>query len=552
MKTIKYILAISLLIVCNGCNDSFMDRYPLDAPTDPTYWQTEDHLRLASNACINYLRDKERTVDMELMGDNVYRERTSGYGTIGSGQHTVDHSTLNTEWTTDYDGIRRANHFFENYDRAQVSDSIKKMYLGEARFMRAYNYVSLVNFFGDVPLITKTLDVNDPELYGPREDKEKVIDWVIQELMQAGEELRWARQLSATEFGRPTKEAAWGICSRFALYHERWDEAIAAAEKVFASGYHKLYTEGGRDVAYYNMFTYAGRASRNIANKEVILARIYSNDAKKTHNLSREMQVPNEETRFAPTSSLIDAYLCNGLPINIADSKYDESTFDKQLENRDPRLRQTILFRLDKWGGNPNNEVYYRHKFKVDASWCRTPTGWYFKKYVEIPVVKNYNKDENDIVLLRLAEVYLNWIEAKKMRGDNITQADIDNSINKLRDRVGAPKMELSVLAAHGIDLLDEIRRERRVELALEGERYFDILRWKQGDLLAQDVTGVKKSNVHGEEKEYAAHYKTNATGNIIVQEGRVFTDPKHYLWPVPFRQSAQNPQLLPNNEGWN
>ena len=120
---------------------------------------------------------------------------------------------------------------------------------------------------------------------------------------------------------------------------------------------------------------------------------------------------------------------------------------------------------------------------------------------------------------MRYAEVLLNWIEAKEMRGDAITQPDIDKSINLLRDRVGADKMVLTKLNAYGLNLRDEIRRERRVELALEGERYFDLLRWKQGDL--------------------------------IFMTGRTFSDMKNYLWPIPFTQTQRNPNLLPNNPGW-
>jgi len=527
----------------------------LDALADANYWETENHLKLASNASISYLRDKSRTVDMELLGDNVFRDRSASYINIGAGQFTSDLGTLNSEWEYNYRGIRRCNHFLENYNKAEkVDKKIREQYAGENRFIRAYLYSYLVNFFGDIPLIEQTIDVGEDKdiLYGPRENKEKVIDWILEEFEESGEILRAAKDLKLADFGRPTQEAAWGFASRFALYHKRWDKAVYFAEKIMASGHHKLYTEGGPNVAYYNLFTYAGRASRNANNKETIMARVYSNDASRGHNLSRELQVPNEEARFAPTRSLLDTYLCNGLPIDLADSKYDESTWLKQFENRDPRLIQTVLQRLDKWGGNPNNGTYYRHKFKVDASWCRTTTGWYFKKYVEIPAVKTYNKDENDIHLLRYAEILLNWIEAKYMRGDNILQDDIEKSINLLRNRVAAPKMELTKLNTYGLDLLKEIRRERRVELALEGERYFDILRWEQGDLLAQDITGIKKVNVHGEETEFAAHFQTDAKGNIILMQGRTFTAPKNYLWPVPFLQVELNPSLLPNNDGWN
>ena len=114
MKTKYLAILLCAAFVLPGCNDSFLDRIPLDELTDETYWETEEHLILASNACINYLRGKSKSVDMEFLGDNVFRERSSEYKTLGSGNFTSDLSVINSEWTTGYDGIRRCNHFLEN------------------------------------------------------------------------------------------------------------------------------------------------------------------------------------------------------------------------------------------------------------------------------------------------------------------------------------------------------------------------------------------------------------------------------------------------------
>ena len=551
MKKILYILC-GITFILTACNDSFLDRYPLDALTDETYWETEEHLELAANACINYLRDKSRAVDMEFLGDNLYRERSSSYKTIGSGNFTSDVSTIDSEWGYNYDGIRRCNHFLENYQRAvKVAENIRERYAAEARFMRAYCYVYLVNFFGDVQWITKTLDINDPEVYGTRQDKDEIIDWILDELDLASTHLKAAADLKQSEFGRPTKEAAWALSSRFALYHERWDRAVTSAGKVMESGYHKLYDNGDPATSYYEMFTHAGRASRNTANKEFILTRIYSEEASKTHNWSRELQVPNEEARAVPTRSLVDSYLCNGLPITIADARYRENSYEALFNNRDPRLSQTVLKPGAKWGGYPGKTTFEKPKFSNDASSCRTPTGWYFSKMVEVSYVTRQGKDDNDIALIRYAEVLLNWIEAKTMRGDEILQTDINQSINLLRDRVGAERMNLTKLRAYNLELIDEIRRERRIELVMEGERYFDILRWKQGHLLAENVTGMRKANVPADQYQYVKDIPTDAKGNFILMTGRTFTAPKNYLWPVPFTQTERNPNLLPNNTGW-
>ena len=228
-----------------------------------------------------------------------------------------------------------------------------------------------------------------------------------------------------------------------------------------------------------------------------------------------------------------------------------ENTHEAIFNNRDPRMAQTILKPGAEWGGYPGKTIYEQPKFSNSATSCRTTTGWYFTKFVELTAISRYNKDQNAIPLMRYAEVLLNWIEAKEMRGDAITQPDIDKSINLLRDRVDAPKMVLTTLNAYGLSLRDEIRRERRVELALEGERYFDLMRWKQGHLLEEDVTGMRKSTVPASEYEYVKDIPTDSEGNLVLMTGRTFSDPKNYLWPVPFTQTERNPNLLPNNPGW-
>ena len=214
-------------------------------------------------------------------------------------------------------------------------------------------------------------------------------------------------------------------------------------------------------------------------------------------------------------------------------------------------MAQTILKPGAKWGGYPCKTTNEQPKFSNSATSSRTTTGWYFTKFVELSAISRYNKDQNAIPLMRYAEVLLNWIEAKEMRGDAITQPDIDKSINLLRDRVGADKMVLTKLNAYGLNLRDEIRRARRVELALEGERYFDLLRWKQGDLLAKDVTSMRKRTAPPNEYVYVEDIHTDDKGNLILRTGRTCSDMKNYIWPIPFTQTQRNPNLLPNNPGW-
>ena len=157
--------------------------------------------------------------------------------------------------------------------------------------------------------------------------------------------------------------------------------------------------------------------------------------------------------------------------------------------------------------------------------------------------------------MLRYAEVLLNYAEAKERLG-SLTQDDLDISINLLRDRVGMVHMNLSDLPA-GSNIRAEIQRERRVELFFEGHRYFDIIRWKQGHLLGEDLLGVNKRWL--DQSRLAVDLNKDLTWKtkdgqqyLLIEEGRVFKPEKHYLLPIPFKQMQLNPNLAPQNPGWN
>jgi hypothetical protein len=317
---------------------------------------------------------------------------------------------------------------------------------------------------------------------------------------------------------------------------------------------YQLYTNGNTTTSYNELFTYAGKLSKG-KNKETILARLYL-DGVSMHNMSREAQVPDQASRWNPTKSLVDAYLCtDGLPIEKS-PLYKEDTYANMFNNRDPRMPQTILRPGAAWGGRQDGRnttatstwnVFQTPKFISNKLGSVTITGFYFTKYVELTTVGRVSRDENDIHLIRFAEVLLTYAEAKLEQG-TLTQADVDLTINKLRQRVGMKNMVLTELAANGLDIRTELRRERRVEMALEGQRYFDIIRWDEGHLLAQDVKGMKKSLAF--RASDVSNLPADANGYIIVQSGRSFTKPKNQLWPIPLTQYQRNPNLG-QNPGW-
>ena len=546
-KHIILTIAISSIFLCS-CNDGFLDVPPLDVVTNDTFWESEEQLILALNGLYGNVKAKN-TVDMENLGDNTLWPSTTAYQQIGSGNFGNDLGTLNTEWTTQYRAIRQANAFLENYQRADMDPVRREALAGEARVIRALGYLFLTSFFGDVPLVTTTLTVE--EVFVPRTPRAEVVEFILNDLDLAAENLS-AEIPSGPRLGRMSKGAALALKARIALYNGMYEVAEDAAKEVMDLGVYQLFDQGNPETNYNNLFNYTGRQANGL-NKETIIARLHLPDLV-LHNLSREIQVPDQVARWNPTKSLVDSYLMiDGLPIDKS-PLYSENGYNEVFQNRDPRMTQTILAPGAQWGGrfdgravNTNPEIFMEPKFNNDRRGSVTITGYYFTKYAELSTIGLVGRDHNDIHLIRYAEVLLTYAESRFELG-KLTQQDIDMTINLLRDRVGMKRMDLNELAENGMDLREEIRRERRVELALEGQRYFDLLRWEQGPVLAEDVKGMKKA--WASNQSHVANFAEDQDGYIVAFSGRNFVSPRNYLWPIPLPQLERFPDLG-QNPGW-
>lgn len=564
MKKNIHIILMSAALMLTSCNDSFLDRIPHDALTDANYWQTETHLSSVANTFTSSLSGKDWLNKTEIMADSAPWSVTTAWRTIGGGYFTSDASQINSVWSAAYTGIGRTNYFLNNYQRATgVKEEIRERYAAEAYFYRAYNYWILTSLFGDVPLITSELNVESPDVFRGRDARKDVIDRITKDLEDHYKALPEYVAAGSSDFGRVSQCAALALLSRIYLYNGRYDDAVSACERAMSSTYYKLYNTGHPDVDYVNLFNYTGRASRNPANKETLIAFVYNYDlgesSRTSHNLSRECWVPNDYARFTPTASMIECYLTKDGKIWDPNSA---TSYEDVFKDRDPRMTQSILAPGTKWEGGESGDmlstdktVFTYPKFDNSKDGCMSYTGYYMRKYVEPSTVKDVGHDDNDIVLIRYAEVLLNYAEAKEQLG-TLTQSDIDKTINLLRDRVGMAHLKLSEIPA-GSDIRTEIRRERRVELFFEGHRYFDIIRWKQGEILGEDLLGVRKDYLD------PARLKEGIIGNLkwktvngkeylVLESGRTFNPEKNYLLPVPFTQMQLNPQLAPNNPGWN
>lgn len=562
----KRTLAIMLaaLSVTVACNDSFLDCMPQDKMTDANFWQTEEHVRSVANTFTASLQGKYWLNMTEIMADSAPWAVTTAFRTIGAGNFTTETSQINSIWVSAYRNIGRTNYFLNNYKRAvNVREDVLERYAAEAYFYRAYNYWVLTSYFGDVPYITKELSVESEDTFRGRDPRQTVIEGITAELEKHYKALPEHIVAGSSEFGRVSQCAALALLSRIYLYNGMYAEAVSAAERAMESSYYCLYSTGHPDEDYMNLFNWTGRASRNPQNREVLLSYVYNYElgetARTSHNLSRECWVPGDYARFVPTNSMIECYLTSDGQIwNPLDAKCYEDVF----KDRDPRMVQSILAPGTPWTGGDcfdkqeHDPSVFTYPYMInDKKTCMTYSGYYMRKYVEPSTVKYVGHDDNDIVILRYAEVLLNYIEAKECLGP-VTQDDLDRSINLLRDRVGMVHLKLSDLPA-GSDLRTEIRRERRVELFFEGHRYFDIIRWKQGQLLAEDLLGVNKrwldqSRLTLDLNKDLTWKNKGGQEYLLIETGRQFNPGKHYLLPVPFKQMQLNPNLAPQNPGWN
>lgn len=549
-SSLALVFALSTLMSCKG----FLERTPFDEIVDGTYWKNQEQLEMAATAIYSRVKAKN-FVDMENMGENTMWPTTNQYKDIGSGVFPISQPIVNDEWRNLYRDIRECNAFLENYEGATENQPGAKARLAaEVRVIRALAYSFLVSFYGDVPLVTKTLNPGDPELMAPRDPRSKVVDFLLAELDEASEVLP-AEIPTGENLGRVSKGTALALKARIALAEKRYEVAEAAAKAVMDMKVYQLYSNGNPATSYWELFTDKGKLATG-NNKETIFARLHKQDII-MHNLSREIQVPDQFARFVPTRSVVDSYLCiDGLPIEKS-PLYSDETYAAVFENRDPRMRQSIVAPGDSWGGrydgrpvteNPDPGIFMVPKFSQDGRGSVTTTGYYYKKYVDPGAVPTYNRDDNDIHHIRYAEVLLIYAEARMEQG-KLTQADLDISINLLRDRVGMVHMDLAFLAQHQMDVREEIRRERRVELLLEGHRYFDVRRWEEGERLGEDIEGVKASwfpllTAPG------SNFRISADGYLVAQWNRQFEAPKNYLWPVPNTQLERNANLG-QNPGW-
>ena len=550
-KTYAYKILLLSLLTMAGCRK--LDRFPLDSPSTSTFYTNKIELDLAVSALYN---SGIYPQDWEEWSDNFWNRTTIGNEIIHS-TATIQSFNFSNTWLTCYKGIARANGILDNIHKAtDVTDAYRQQSEAQARFARAYEYSLLIVHFGDVPLIKTTLSLADSYKI-KRTPVAEIKTFINSEFDFAASVLPVSYTSGLQYF---TKGTVLGMKARLAISFNDWATAADAAKQIIDLKVYSLYP------SYRNLFLRAGQHS-----SEVILSFPRSVTYLNTYDIQYTIsRLAGGFASSIPTHELIDSYECTDGKTIDKSPLYDLS---KPFANRDPRLNATIVTPGDTFLGyvfqnHPDSTLVFSTKdnkkvTNKDNKGAANPfasfTGYLWKKGIDDSQLANINKVDLDQIVLRYAEILLIYAEAK-IELNQIDQTVLD-AINTVRARgygvaLGATNSYPAVTTTAQADLRRILRRERRIELALEGRRYLDLLRWKLVDkVFSKQMYGIPLNKADYPypgtpvfDVDDIPSYDAFAS-KLTVIDKRVF-DTKYYLWPIPFNELALN-SGLGQNPGW-
>ncbi len=573
---LKYFCALCVI----GGLASCMNLDPQDSMGDNIVWSKASNFELYANQFYSWTRDLSNSTDYQNgISDGVHSDYrsdlicTSSVNTYSQGTNSIPAKDGN--YTSLYKRIYYTNLLIKNAASFSSQAAIATP-LGEAYWFRAYLYFELVQIYGDTQLVTEPLDIDNGQLYGSRNDRGEVIDLCVSDLQKAAELL----PDTPAEEGRLCKDAAYAMLSRVALYEGTWQKfhnsntsrassllttAMNAAKQVITNGNYSLFYNSALvnsginsiNQSYRYMFILEDAAQCNPAgllkdaNTEYILAHRHRDTDKMTLNVTHAMLA----NVCYITRKMAQMFLCSdGLPIDKSSLFKGYTGATDEFQNRDARMDNTML-----WHGESywNNDSKWRTDWNDnDLSSCltanaRSNSGYQCQKWgVERNVADYY--ESMDYPVIRYAEVLLNYAEAVFELSGSISDDDLNISLNLVRQRVNPsmPKLSNSFVTTNGLDMRTEIRRERTVELFLEGFRIDDLKRWATAATeMPADQLGVQMTGTWFGSNWTAQARSLNSDGCIIMYTGRTWAQ-KNYLYPLPQDQLQLNPALT-QNPGW-
>lgn len=587
MKSIKYIIILLLTTTIVSCEKDFLEEPPKDQMTDETYWTSESGVETFAYGFYpayfvgyssgwgwgHYFR---RHLDVQ-----------DDFANTAPLQFTKNVPASGGGWT--FSWVRKANIFINRVQDVPMDEDAIAHWSGIGRFFRGLEYHDLVNRFGDVPWIEEELTEEEmEELYRPRDSRVFVMDKVLEDFEFAAANVRSEVRNKKLMVDR---NVVLGYMSRIFLFEGTWQKyhegnnekareyleaAKWAASEVIAS---EDYSLGN----YREVFSSLDLSN----NPEVLLYREYESGLL-THTL---VSYNNKEPQIGAPKDAIDNYLAtDGLPVSISDVYQGDHGIENVMANRDPRLQETIVpyeIRIPGVFSNRSTTGFSSHKFLNDE--------------IKDNSLGESLNNPTDAPIIRYGEVLINYAEAAAelatLGGEPLTQSDLDNSINVLRDRPvdeGVEKLPpLQIIgnqpAVNGVVYDDperdsdvpamiwEIRRERRSELIFEGFRLDDLRRWKKLEYVTTSDGPNKATQINLgawiDKSEYpdndlsalqladenGVYLSEDALQGYIVpahapSSQRVFDDPRVYLWPIPSNEITlykENGVDLEQNPGW-
>jgi len=588
----KYLLYFFLVLaMLTACED--LNKYPQDAVSSETFFQTEDQLRQYSNQFYTLLPSAA----------SMYTEVSDEIATTmladeARGTRIIPSDASSSSWS--WGSLRHINYLLEHVK--QCSDpEVAKEYAALARFFRAYFYFDKVRHFGDVPWIDRTLGSADEQLYQPRDSRKVVMQHVIEDLNYAIANM----SSDKSNVYLANRYAAMALKSRVCLfegtfrkYHNLGDwevmlqEAAAAAKMLMDEGGYSIYKEGTQP--YRDLFTIVNVQTC----PEYIMARGYNASLGLKHNATGYTTSP---TTGKPgfTKRFVNKYLCMDGTRFTDKPGYETIGLGEEMADRDPRMEQTMF--------RPGHYIRVGSTKQETYSVTVSATGYQLIKYVMDESTSTYNNSDCDMPLFRLAEVYLNYAEAKAELGES--GKDIEDAINAVRNRFqNMPQFSCSAAISNPCPYMEklypnvcqtnkglilEIRRERDVELVEEGHRYWDLMRWKEGKAFEQPYLGIAFRGVSKTEDDQSGFVDIDNDGyddicawvneipfafgvdffevgkDIILSKGtdggciisngtpenlnngRVWREDRDYLYPIPIRERVLSNGVLTQNPGW-
>ncbi len=532
-------------------------------PTDLTFYVNQFYTRFPVNS--GYFTSQFwADINSDDMIPGTFDARLGGLNTI---------TTNNGSWN--FADIRSVNFGLENYHRIEAPFDAIKSGVGELKFFKAYFYFNLVKRYGDVPWLSKTLNIDSEELYHPRTDRSIVIDSILQDLDIAIAYLPAKAQAAAN---RLNKECALLFKSRVALYEGSWHKYHAntefAAKENESVRYFQVAAAAAGDLIGMNTMSlyqpanhldYFGELFGNTdlsSNPEILLWKKHDANLGMALNIQGALYQGGDR---GLSRDLVESFLCtDGQPIAVSSLYQGDATLTSIVADRDPRLAQSFWVPGVPYAyTNGVISQYFTLPWIDRTGENRCTSGYQLVKGRTVNRQLGMGDQETASIIFRYAEALLNYAEAKAELGQ-LTQDDADISINQLRDRVQMPSLDVTSIVNDPkwmfpeiSPLLNEIRRERRVELACEGYRYDDLQRWAaMKHLVNKRPRGFKfrqadfpnlivGANIFVDGDGYLDPYQKSLPGGYKFDLGR------DYLFAVPMLEITLNPTILTQNPGW-